>query len=87
MSQIDLSDGDRLILHGLSAPEGERGAIVRLHANGRRRWIAHPPKGEGQDAFVAMRVEDEEVIADSFQGLSLRLDLKTGAVRGGAFIK
>ncbi|MFC5346158.1 hypothetical protein ACETK8_15220 [Brevundimonas staleyi] len=87
MSQIDLPDGDRLILHGLTAPETERGAIVRLHSTGRRRWIAHPPEGEGQDAFVAMRVEDDEVVADSFQGLSLRLDLKTGAVRGGAFVK
>lgn len=87
MTQIDLSDGDRLILHGLSAPEGERGAIVRLHSTGRPRWIAHPPKGEGQDAFVALRVEGDAVVADSFQGLSLRLDLKTGAVLGGAFVK
>jgi hypothetical protein len=87
MSQIDLSNGDRLILHGLTAPEAERGAIVRLHSTGRRRWIARPPKSEGQDAFVAMRVEDDVVVADSFQGLSLRIDLKTGAALGGAFVK
>lgn len=87
MTTIDLPDGDRLILHGLTAPEAERGAIVRLHSTGRRRWIAHPPKGEGQDAFVAMRVEGDVVIADTFQGLSLRLDLKTGVVLGGAFVK
>lgn len=87
MTTIDLPDGDRLILHGLTAPEAERGAIVRLHSTGRRRWIAHPPEGAGQDAFVAMRVEGGQVLADSFQGLNLRLDLKTGAVLGGAFVK
>ena len=87
MTQIDLPDGDRLILHGLTAPEPERGAIVRLHSTGRRRWIAHPPRGEGQDAFVAMRVEGDAIIADSFQGLSLRLDLNTGTMLGGAFVK
>lgn len=87
MTQIDLPDGDRLILHGLTAPEAERGAIVRLHSTGRSRWIAHPPKGEGQDAFIAMRVEGDAVVADSFQGLSLRLELKTGAMLGGAFVK
>ncbi|WP_428149886.1 hypothetical protein [Brevundimonas sp.] len=87
MTQIELADGDRLILHGLSAPESERGAIVRLHATGRRRWIAHPPKGEGQDAFVAMRLKDRVLLADSFQGLSFRIDLATGAVRASAFLK
>ncbi len=80
MTQIELTDGDRLILHGLSAPETERGAIVRLHST-------HPPRGEGQDAFVAMRLEDGALHADSFQGLSFRIDLKTGVVSAGAFLK
>ena len=84
MTTIDLTDGDRLILHGLSAPEGERGAIERL---GRLRWIAHPPRGEGQDAFVAIRLEDGVLLADSFQGLRFRIDLKTGAVTADAFVK
>lgn len=87
MTQIELPDGDRLILHGLSAPEGERGAVVRLHSTGRIRWIAHPPKGEGQDAFVTMRLEDGVLLADSFQGLSFRIDLDTGAVRESGFLK
>jgi|GEM_PF-4133330 len=87
MTTIELPDGDRLILHGLSAPEGERGAVVRLHSTGRRRWIARPPTSEGQDAFVAMRLEDGTLLADSFQGLSFRIDLETGAVSAGAFLK
>jgi len=87
MTQIELPDGDRLVLHGLSAPEDERGAVVRLHSTGRRRWIAHPPKGEAQDAFVAMRLEDGVLLADSFQGLSFHIDLATGAVRASAFLK
>ncbi|WGM30538.1 hypothetical protein [Brevundimonas sp. NIBR11] len=87
MTRIDLPGGDRLILHGLSAPEAERGTVARLHSSGRRRWIAHPPKGEGQDAFVALRVEDGVAIADSFQGMSFRIDLDTGAIRPSAFVK
>ena len=87
MTTIELPGGDRLILHGLSAPEGERGAVVRLHSTGRRRWVVHPPKGEGQDAFVAMRLEDGVLLADSFQGLSFRIDLVTGTVRAGGFLK
>ena len=87
MIQIELPGGDRLVLHGLSAPEDERGAVARLHSTGRPRWIAHPPKGEGQDAFVAMRLEDSVLFADSFQGLSFHIDLSTGAVRASAFLK
>ncbi len=87
MTRIDLPDGGRLVLHDFTAADAERGAIVRLDSAGRRLWIACPPKGEGQDAFVALRIECDEVVADSFQGLSLRLDLKTGTVRGGAFVK
>lgn len=87
MTGIELPGGDRLILHGLSAPKAERGAVVRLHSTGRRRWIAHPPKGDGQDAFVAMRLVDGVLLADSFQGLRFRIDLDTGAVRANAFLK
>lgn len=87
MTQILLPDGDRIVLHGLSAPDGERGAVARLHATGRRRWIARPPEGEGQDAFVALRLEDGVLVADSFQGQSFTLDLTTGAVRASGFLK
>lgn len=87
MTTIDLPDGDRVILHGLSAPQGERGAVARLDSSGRPRWIAHPPKGEGQDAFVAIRLEDGLLLADSFQGLRFRIDLATGAATADAFVK
>ncbi len=86
MTTIDLPGGDRLLLHGLSAPEGDRGAVERMSAKG-RVWIAHPPRGEGQDAFIAVRIEHGQLVADSFQGLSLQLDLATGAVLGQAFVK
>lgn len=86
MTAIDLPGGDRLILHGLSAPEGERGVIVRL-CGGRPVWTARPPEGAGQDAFVAMRLEDGRLIADSFQGLRIQIDLATGAVTPRAFVK
>lgn len=87
MKQILLPDGDRLILHGLGAAPAERGAVVRLHETGRRRWIARPPEGQAQDAFVALRLEDGLLLADSFQGLRFRIDLTTGAVAADAFVK
>ena len=87
MTRILLPDGDRVILHGLKAPEAERGSIVCLHSTGRRRWIARPPKGEAQDAFVAVHLEGGALLADSFQGQRFRIDLKTGAVQASAFVK
>lgn len=86
MTSIDLTDGDRLILHGLTAPPSERGAVERVSQSG-RVWITRPPESGAQDAFVAMRFHDGAVVVESFQGLSLRLDLKTGAVLGQAFVK
>ncbi|MGV3578992.1 hypothetical protein [Brevundimonas sp.] len=86
MTTLDLPDGDRLILHGLNAPPTERGAVERVSASG-RVWITRPPESGAQDAFVAMRVHEGSVVVESFQGLSLRLDLKTGAVLGQAFVK
>lgn len=86
MTTLDLPDGDRLILHGLNAPPTERGAVERVSSSG-RGWIARPPESGAQDAFVAMRINDRAVIVESFQGLSLRLDLKTGVVLGQAFVK
>ena len=86
MTILDLPDGGRLILHGLNAPPTERGAVERVSPAG-RVWIARPPETGAQDAFVAMRVHDGAVVVESFQGLSLRLDLKTGVVLGQAFVK
>lgn len=86
MTILDLSDDDRLILHGLNAPPTERGAVERVSPTG-RVWIARPPETGAQDAFVAMRIQDGALVVESFQGLSLRLDLKTGAILGQAFVK
>lgn len=87
MIRIDLPDGDCLILYGLSASAAERGSIVRLHSTGRRRWTAHPLQGEAQDAFVAMQLGDGALIADSFQGVRMRIDLDSGAVEASAVLK
>lgn len=86
MITIDLADGDRLVLHGLNAPPGERGAVERVTRSG-RVWIARPPDTGAQDAFVALRLEDGAVRVESFQGLTVRLELETGALLGQAFVK
>lgn len=87
MTTIGLTDGGRLVLHGFSAPDAQRGAVQRVDASGRVLWTVRPPEGEGQDAFVALRLTGDVVIADSFQGLSVRIDLKTGEARSSGFVK
>ena len=87
MTTIDLPGGDRLILHSLSAPETERGAIERVAVTGRRVWIIHPPKSDAQDAFITMRIAVPDVVAETFQGLRLRIDPATGQAVIDAFLK
>lgn len=87
MTILDLPGGDRLILHALSAPAGERGAIERVTATGRRVWITHPPRGDAQDAFVTMRIADPDIVAGTFQGLRIRIDPDTGQAIADAFLK
>lgn len=86
-ASIDLPDGDRLVLLSLSAGPRRRGTIARLSATGRRRWIAHAPAGVAEDAFVSLSLEGEAARADTFQGLRLRIDLRTGAVSDARFVK
>lgn len=86
VQEIALEDGGRLVLHGLSAKDAGC-AIMRLHRSGRRLWVARPDDGAAQDAFVAMALSGDEVRADTFQGVCLRLDLDTGEVLERTFVK
>lgn len=84
---IDLPSGDQLVLYAFSANAADRGTIVRLRPNRRRRWTAKPPESDAPDAFVSLAYDATGVMADTWQGLRVRLDLDTGAILDSAFVK
>ena len=86
-ASIDLPGADQLVLYGFSAPEDVRGAIVRLHPTQRRRWTARPPAGDAPDAFVSMTLQAGAIVADTWQGQRVHIDMETGAILGSAFVK
>jgi hypothetical protein len=83
---IDLPGGDRLALYAFSAGAADRGTIVRLNHQ-RRLWTASPPDNAAPDAFVSLGYEGSVVIADTWQGLRVRIDPDTGAILDSTFVK
>lgn len=83
---MDLPGGDRLVLYAFSADPSDRGTIVRLH-RGRRLWTANPPEGAAPDAFVSLDHDASALVADTWQGLRVRIDPDTGAILDSAFVK
>ena len=82
----------------LPSPDFTIGPMTRIEVDTLGDWAAaegwNPGLSDLQiawdidpDAFVAMRLEDGVLLADSFQGLSFHIDLATGAVRASAFLK
>jgi len=84
---IDLPSGDQLVLYVFSANKTDRGTIVRLHPNRRCRWTAKPPQSDALDAFLSLDHDATGVMADTWQGVRVRLDLDTGAILEIAFVK
>lgn len=84
---IGLPGGDQLVLYAFSANAADRGTIVRLHPNRRRRWTVKPPGTDGPDAFVSLDHDATGVIADTWQGLRVRIDVDTGAILESGFVK
>jgi hypothetical protein len=62
------------------APDGfgYTASITRRRRDGSAAWTALPPRGEQQDAWTAVRLEQGQVIAYSWSGFDVRLDLQTG---------
>ena len=51
--------------------------LLRRRPDGSEVWRATPP-GSGTSAWVAARIEDGEVVAHSWSGFLVRMDLGTG---------
>jgi outer membrane protein assembly factor BamB len=60
--------------------------LLRVTPDGDEVWRPRPP-GSGPDAWVQARIEGDEVVAYSWSGFVVRLDLATGTERNREFVK
>lgn len=82
-----LGSDDELELAPTADGLGYTASITRRRSDGSAAWIALPPRGEQQDAWIAVRLERGQVIAYSWSGFDVRLDLETGREIGRRFFK
>jgi hypothetical protein len=66
---------DRLVL--VPTNDGYCKAMVVERADGTEGWSAYPPEGD-QDAWVAVRIAGDTVLANSYSGWLIRLDPESG---------
>jgi outer membrane protein assembly factor BamB len=60
--------------------------LFRVREDGTEVWRATPP-GSGPNSWTKARIEGDEVIAYSWSGFVVRLDIATGAERDRTFVK
>lgn len=76
----------RLVLLPSSDGYGYCRAMVAQRADGSEHWSAFPPEGD-RDAWVAVRVEGDAVLANSYSGWLVRLDAGSGRELKRTFTK
>ena len=57
---------------------GYTASITKRRRDGSAAWTALPPGGDLQDAWTAVRVDGQQVVANSWSCFEVRLDLDTG---------
>lgn len=62
-------------------------SITRRGSDGSVRWTAIPPEGKPRDTWSAVRLEGGRVIANSWSGYLVQLDLETGSEIARTFTK
>lgn len=70
--------GDILDLAPTDDGIGYAASITRRRSDSSSLWTVMPPEGSRQDAWVAVRLEGPRVIANSWSGYLVHLDLDTG---------
>lgn len=60
--------------------------LVRVTSDGAEVWRATPPQ-PGSDAWTFARIEGHEVVANSWSGYEVRLDIVSGRERSRTFTK
>jgi hypothetical protein len=75
----------------LCDPDAQRGRafanLVRVSPSGAITWRAELPPGTGDDAFVNVRWENNELMANTWSGHRVRIDPDSGRIMGSAFTK
>jgi hypothetical protein len=75
----------------LCHPDAQRGRafanLLRVSSSGAITWRAELPPGTGDDAFVNVRWEDKELMANTWSGHRVRIDPDSGRILGSAFTK
>jgi len=66
---------------------GYAASITRRGSDGSVRWTAIPPKAEPQDAWTVVRLKGPRVIANTWSGYLVQLDLETGDEIARTFTK
>jgi hypothetical protein len=66
---------------------GYTASITRRRLDGTAAWTALPPRGDVQDAWTAVQVNGNEVVANSWSCFQVRLDLDTGREIARQFTK
>lgn len=82
--QVELPGGGRLAL--VATDDDYASAVECRDADGSLRWQALPPEGQ-PDAWVAVRLQDHTVTANSWSGWLVCIDIDTGVVIERHFTK
>jgi hypothetical protein len=57
---------------------GYAASIIRRRSDGSAAWTALPPLGEHQDAWTTVRLQEHQLVANSWSAFEVHLDLNTG---------
>lgn len=75
---------DRLVLEPTG--DGYASVLTVVRADGSQTWHAYPPEG-AKDAWIAVWIDGDTVVANSFSGWLVRLDPLSGRELGRTFTK
>ena len=61
--------------------------ITRRRSDGSAAWTALPPRGQPQDAWTAIRLDGQQLTANSWSSFVVHFNLDTGEEIGREFTK
>lgn len=62
-------------------------SVIRRRSDGSAAWMAPPPRDDMDDGWTAVRVDGQQVIANSWSCFEVRLDLNSGREISRTFTK
>jgi hypothetical protein len=86
VSLIEGTSDAIVLLDYMSGPKNFAN-LLRIDWHGTVRWRAEPPDPSGPDSYVELRWEGGELVANSWSGYRVHVDLNTGRATGRQFTK